>query len=1358
MSVPHRSHRRLGWIGVRCLPLVASLVVVGAAHSAVNPYVFSPALKYGGRSTAVDIAPGGTLTAIATAEGGGLDKTTNGGTSWTHIDAFPQFRMEDVRYDSGDANVVLATTLYDGRVTAQSGVWRSTDGGSTWARASVPFPCTTQPDAWGIATARGSDVHQKMFVATDCGVAYSNDSGATWSSSALGGLGAFNVVAVRTANDTVKAYSCGPSGVYTTTVTGSATPTWTRASNGYPVSAGGRCGIDIAPGDPSVVFVTNRNCPAAPASCNNAFGVRVWESDDTAATWTEITGPFANNRDGFVVTHPALDGHGNHYDLYWGNGFGIYRQHCVANGTSALDCPTTPESGGQCSNSVDDDGDGMVNEGCPKVGSASEDAGSTPSECKNASDDDGDGKVNDGCPQMEYFPNGSHVDPADLAFDPTSSPGCPLYYSSDGGVGTTSDCGANWTDSNAGRLDLQLYNVWGTVRGSGPTDTDIYFGTQDNNWFFTLDNGTSPWTLPFCCEGFYGQTDHRVPSGGLSAIQMVYVNCSGCNNEGSERGFGGRFAWPNPPGNAGNPVRFGNQRYVQISNNDQNPATWRAYVMQPETGSQCGNAVDDDADGTVNDGCPANGAAETGTQCHNASDDDGDGKVNDGCSHVFSNESGSECSNATDDDGDGVANDACPAVGPDTDGDGNPDPETGAQCLNTSDDDGDGTVNDGCPAVGVWAPLGPTFAQNPAAPIQASGSPSSPTFYFGVDIGGPTFRLMKITGPLNSTATLSNASGTFLSQLTNIGNYCGAGGTWYCPLVWAVDPSNPNKLWAADDATQQMKFSTDGGGTWQPDPELTSLVTNNGEFRWRNGNGTEAWTIGIDPENSNRIFVGTELSGILASADGGTNWFRLTGTLNRVPEVSSFFFDEDHNIEYASSYGRGLWSVSFIPPVAKPGGPYSTVEGTDVTLDGSASFDPDGGALTYSWDFNNDGVFGDATGPKPVFDRVGEEGTYTVWLKVTDPDGATDVAATTVVVGDVPPTVTISSDAPKPEHSLVTVSGVVSDPGWLDPLTARIDWGDGTAVEPISGTLENVRPDATLTFSVTHDYGDNGTFTANVCGNDDNDVCKTISLTITNVVPTAAIDKSGATIINGSATILAHAGQPVTFNGRSTDPGSDDLTVTWHWGDSTPDDVTTYLNNPPSPDPFPSPTVNPRDITDTKTHTFGDACLYTTTFGSYDDDGGVAVPDSVKVLITGNESERFGHAFWKDQYRTDPPWNKAYPASVRTCYLVIVAYVSNVFNEVVDASTFTAAENVLLPKGTVEPPVKQLDRELLAAWLNFANGSVDWTTLIDTDHDGTADTPFSTVMANAETVRLDAGATDSALRAQTQILRGINND
>ncbi len=53
--------------------------------------------------------------------------------------------------------------------------------------------------------------------------------------------------------------------------------------------------------------------------------------------------------------------------------------------------------------------------------------------------------------------------------------------------------------------------------------------------------------------------------------------------------------------------------------------------MDEESGAQCANATDDDGDGKVNDGCPADGAAESGANCNNATDDDSDTKVNDGC-------------------------------------------------------------------------------------------------------------------------------------------------------------------------------------------------------------------------------------------------------------------------------------------------------------------------------------------------------------------------------------------------------------------------------------------------------------------------------------------------------------------------------------------------------------------------------------------------------------------------------------------------------------------------------------------------------------------------------------------------------
>ena len=54
-------------------------------------------------------------------------------------------------------------------------------------------------------------------------------------------------------------------------------------------------------------------------------------------------------------------------------------------------------------------------------------------------------------------------------------------------------------------------------------------------------------------------------------------------------------------------------------------------VGPPESGVQCDNAIDDDGDGLVNDGCPTVDASETDTNCANNTDDDGDTVVNDGC-------------------------------------------------------------------------------------------------------------------------------------------------------------------------------------------------------------------------------------------------------------------------------------------------------------------------------------------------------------------------------------------------------------------------------------------------------------------------------------------------------------------------------------------------------------------------------------------------------------------------------------------------------------------------------------------------------------------------------------------------------
>ena len=87
------------------------------------------------------------------------------------------------------------------------------------------------------------------------------------------------------------------------------------------------------------------------------------------------------------------------------------------------------------------------------------------------------------------------------------------------------------------------------------------------------------------------------------------------------------------------------------------------------------------------------------------------------------------------------------------------------------------------------------------------------------------------------------------------------------------------------------------------------------------------------------------------------------------------------------------------PPMADAGGRYEVRVGRTTTLDATGSTDPNGDPLTFTWDFDDDGLFDDATGPTPVFAGRGRPpGTYPVAVQVNDGNGGSDVAETVVDV------------------------------------------------------------------------------------------------------------------------------------------------------------------------------------------------------------------------------------------------------------------------------------------------------------------------------------------------------------------------
>lgn len=139
-----------------------------------------PNIKQGGRADTIAVNPLDNNKIIVATESGGLFRSNDRGTKWSHVDSLPCFLTQAVVYLPSNPNIVLVSTEADFKTNNGGGLWRSTDEGATWTQAVLNLPPGNTARLSGNEISIAPDTG-KIFLATSEGVFSSTDSGLTWS-------------------------------------------------------------------------------------------------------------------------------------------------------------------------------------------------------------------------------------------------------------------------------------------------------------------------------------------------------------------------------------------------------------------------------------------------------------------------------------------------------------------------------------------------------------------------------------------------------------------------------------------------------------------------------------------------------------------------------------------------------------------------------------------------------------------------------------------------------------------------------------------------------------------------------------------------------------------------------------------------------------------------------------------------------------------------------------------------------------------------------------------------------------------------------------------------------------------------
>ncbi|MGH7598227.1 MAG: fibronectin type III domain-containing protein [bacterium] len=351
---------------------------------------------------------------------GGVWRSTDGGSSWTPMnDQLPSLSVSCVVVHPTNSNIIyIGTGDHFGYAGDGVGVLKSIDGGATWTQTGLSWQLSAAMSIYEMVIDPGNP--EVLVAATSDGIYRTSDGGSTWTQqlNLASGRNTYDIVINPTNSNILFAalysYNSSNNGVYKSSDNG---VTWTKLTSGLPLDATttGRISLSISPSNPNVVY-------AGFSKASDSALLGIYRTSDGGNNWTlQSTSPNHYGSQGWYNNVIAVDP--ANPDIVYSGGLYMYKS---TNGGVTWTNVTTS----------------------------------------------------------------IHVDFHAIAFNAGA-----LYVGNDGGVYKSTNGGSSWTDLNNGLVTMQIYKMGNDFNNPNR----LMGGTQDNGT--NEYNGSTAWTKRLGADG-----------------------------------------------------------------------------------------------------------------------------------------------------------------------------------------------------------------------------------------------------------------------------------------------------------------------------------------------------------------------------------------------------------------------------------------------------------------------------------------------------------------------------------------------------------------------------------------------------------------------------------------------------------------------------------------------------------------------------------------------------------------------------------------------------------------------------------------------------------------------------------------